>query len=347
MRQLRERSKASVERLRAELELYEVLKTALESKYEDDPQALLIYTSRARRLVYANVIIASYGLIEQGIDEILQEAAESISSIYRTNADLPDKLKTAHRDLLLQCLKDGDRARIRRPLAEADALRALGANPGEPPELQANVFTLSSANYRWPYISELFSRLALQIDTEVGDDKTQEALDKLGFASFESFLSTLVTRRNDLAHSYGDDDIENPSLLASYVDVADGLLSRVVSSVELQLLGSVLDQQLRPSGTVVKIWTERIGVTLHAGLLEVGGKVVVRKNGRAEVFPIRSMQSDGASADAFAPSGQPIDVSIGTTSVSQSLVNADLYVIPAQWHEYLPGENVASERVSV
>lgn len=310
MRQLRDRARASVQNLREELGLYEVLKGALELKYRDDTSLLLDFTRRARRSTYATVVVACYGLIEQTVDEILLAAAESISQIYSSNEDLPEKVLGNHRDLILQCLRDGDRARIRGTLSESAALRVLGAAKTEPPELLGCVFTLSTANYRWTYVLELFSRLSLKVSERIDGEEPRAALEKAEFLNIQSFLDALVQRRNDLAHSYGDENILDPDLLSTYVEIAEEILKGLISSVEEELFSRLAEMRLEPVGEVAHVWEGRIGVALSSGQLSVGGVLAVQKSSGLTTLPINSLMCEGVGGSSFNAETGAINVAL-------------------------------------
>lgn len=210
---------AGINGLRADLELANVLRAALEQKYAAEPKLLREYVRRARRLTYSSTIISCYGLVEQTIDLLMMAIAEAYNQLFPSLGDIPESVRQSHRDLLLQCLLDGEKSRTRRVVNERDVLIALGLSEADRPALVAPAFTRSTANYRFPYIRSLLGRLGLDVQEGLYHGRADEALAKTGFANYESFVEDLVQRRNDIAHSYGDEDLIDREILAAYVEV--------------------------------------------------------------------------------------------------------------------------------
>jgi len=335
MKQITDLIASATNRVHSDLDLYDVLSAALEAQYADDRESLSELDQRARRSTYVNVIIACYGVIEQTIDEILISTAAVLSSIYPSRSALPERVQKDHRELLLRCLIDGDRARTRVPVEENSAFAALGASPEAEPGLIGAVFTLSTANYRWDYVAQLLSRLSINVLQRISNIPDEEA-GRTGFNSFESFLIDLVQRRNDVAHSYGDKDTLAPGLLRSYVDTAGAYLRSVNAAVTEELLDRVLDVRLTSLGTVVKRWEGRVGVHMERGRLSVGDQLLLVKHGAATVHTVRSLQSQDQGADHFEVRNGAVDVSAGVDVAPTNCEGAASYVVDAEWADLLP-----------
>lgn len=327
---------SDIRRLRAELELYSILVEALENLYKDDSTALREYGSRARRITYSNAIVGCYGLIEQTVDSILLNVAESYSKLYATYGDLPETVKSNQRELILQCLRDGDRARVRGKVSERLAISALAKEPGDSPDIVSEVFTLSTANYRLPYVKMLFSRLGIEIESGLSKNEPIDSFNKAGYATYESFLEDFIKRRNDLAHSYGDDDIVDPDLLGAYVEIVDAYLNSVVRVANLAVIKLLARLKLVCIGTVVKNWTGRIGFEMNAGKIAVGDRLLVVKDDWCTSHIIESLQSNSEDLHHVTYDGSVIEVSAKVAVSPQSSENAKVYVLPGDWSDFWP-----------
>ncbi len=341
MKQITDLITATTRRIHSDLDLYDVLSAALEAQYADDQASLRELDQRARRSTYVTVVIACYGAIEQTVDEILISTAALLSSVYPSRSALPDKVQKDHRELLLRCLIDGDRARTRVPVDETAALAALGASPEAEPGLIGAVFTLSTANYRWDYVAQLLGRLSMNVLQRITNIATDEA-GRTGFNSFESFLIDLVQRRNDVAHSYGDNDTLAPELLRSYVDTVNAYLRSVDAAVTEELLARVIDMRLTSLGTVVKRWEGRVGVHMERGELRVGDRLVLVKSGAVSVHTVRSLQSHDLGADHFEVGAEPLDVAAAVDLPPTNCEGAASYVVDEGWADLLPAAMDAS-----
>ncbi len=327
--------KADVERLTAELQLYDVLADALESRYVTDQKRLRDYGSRARRMTYANTIVGSYGLIEQTIDSVLTTLAESYGRLYATFGDIPETVRVQHRELILQCLRDGDRARTRKLINERDAIEALGRTLDGRADLVPEVFTMSTANYRTPYVTGLFSRLAVNIDEGLSRNEPRDALELAGYANYESFIADLVQRRNDLAHSYGDDNIIAPTVLRAYVDIVAAYLHSVVRVANRHVI-KLLTARLMPVGQVVQTWTGRLGIRMTAGSLAVGDRVLVQKEEWCTSHFVQSLQSESQAHEKITVGDRSINVGAQVDCVPAGAENASVFVLTNDWKDFWP-----------
>ncbi|MGD3152502.1 MAE_28990/MAE_18760 family HEPN-like nuclease [Tsukamurella tyrosinosolvens] len=323
-------------RLRAEVQLHGVLLDALETRYSADKDQLRQYTSRAKRLTYSSTIVGCYGVIEQTVDSALMALAEAYGRIYPTFGDVPEKVRLNHRDLVLQCLRDGDRARTRQIVDGTAATRSLLLVATDRPALTTAVFTLSTANYRMDYLKSLFARIGLDIGDALSKGQPVEYLDKTGFANFESFLSDLVQRRNDLAHSYGDDAIIDMGVLGAYVEVVGCLLRAIILAANHAVVSLLSDWQLQSIGTVVRTWTGRIGIELKAGELAVGDRLLVVKGNWCTSHEVGSLFSNDREYDRVEFGGTSLDVAAGVRNVPAGAESADVYVIDGTWSEFWP-----------
>ena len=338
MQAVQETLAQDVDRVRAELELYDVLSDALKARYAEDVLSLREYDRRARRSTYANTIVGCYGLIEQTIDSMLVSIAEAFLRFYDRHDEIPLAVRNQHRELLLQCLRDGERARTRNQISERAALEALGRAPEDPALLLSSVFTLSTANYRLPYTQTLFKRLGVDILTGLAIGAPTELFEKSGFANFESFIEDLVQRRNDLAHSYGDDNIVDPELLSTYVDIVSSYLSAVERVADLSLVRLLAENKLEPIGKVVATWTGRIGVRLTAGSVAVGDQLLLLKDDWCTSHAVTSLQSEGTNSAEFVFDGTSIDVSASVENVPSKAEHAVAYKFPPLWQDFWPSE---------
>lgn len=333
---------AATLRLRSELELHAVLERALQERFGADVTALTEFDRRARRMTYASIIVGCYGLIEQTVDQLLIATAQSLNEIYPTSGDLPESVRVEHRRLILDCLRSGDRARTRVAVDELNAIDAFAAAEDGPPRLVPGVFTYATANYRYPYTNELLSRLSMRMDGEPDADEAREQLDKTGFATFESFLGELVQRRNEIAHSYAEDDIVSPDLLDAYVSIVEVYLRAVVRHVDRELLARIASERDLRIGKVVKVWTGRVGIEMNMGSIAVDDRLLLMKSGRRSLHRVASLQSEEIDAPAFrVVDGAPINVSARVVGIEEAAEGSDAFVIPEIWQRYWLDDEVA------
>lgn len=330
---------ADLSRVRAELHLYSVLDDALASRFDSDRDALRDYNSRAKRMTYSNIIIGCYGLIEQTIDAALLLLADALGRLYSSFGDIPEGVRSHQRELILQYLRDGENARTRNKVNERFAIEALMREPAQTPGLVAEVFTLSSANYRFEYVKHLFSRLAVKIEDDgLSRAAPVDVLEKAGFAGYKSFLDDFVQRRNDLAHSYGDDNIVDPDLLDSYIDLVDGYLHSIACAVNHSVITLLTQLKLSPIGTVAKTWTGRIGFEMNAGKLAVGDRILLAKENWSTSHTVISIQSDSQSFDEIEYTGNIREVAAMVSVAPGGSENAKVYVLTDDWKEFWPCE---------
>lgn len=338
MRSVAQSLEAGVTDVRADLELADVLTAALEQRFEKDPESLRKYVQRARRATYANTIVSCYGLIEQTVDHLLMAIAEAYNRFLPTHGDLPEPVRSAHREVLLQCLRDGDRARTRRQVSEKDALRALGLNAPDVPKLVPPAFTLSTANYRSPYVTNLFARLGIDVEKQLYHGRADAALARAGFADYESFLEDLVQRRNDLAHSFRDDgEIIDRQLLDAYVEIAACWLLDLVRLANVFAIRTMRDWLIEPVGLVDKQWTGRIGIGIEVDSIRVGDQILLFKGDWCTSHRVESLQSAGIDGEKFVFSGRVMQVGARLDCVPTGAANAEVFVLPEDLSEFWPG----------
>lgn len=338
MRSVLQSLEEALESIRGELHLHEILTSALREQYSDDTKALQEYDHRARRLIYANTIISCYGLIEQTIDLMITVVAEVQGQIYDRYGDIPEKTRSNHRELLLACLRDRDRARTRGVVSERAALEALGRQSEGPANLVSTCFTLSTANYRAPYVQSLFARLGV----EVGPGSSEDAVDALaqaGFASYESFIEDLVKQRNDIAHSYGDKGMVEPALLTAYVDIVEAWLTSIEGSVNSAIISLlILQTKIAPIGKVVRTWTGRVGVEMTQGRLAKNDRLLLVKENWCTSHLVESLQSNNVDLPVAEVDVTPVNVSVGIRKVPGNSENSVAYMISNRWIEFWPAE---------
>lgn len=338
MRSVLQSLEAALESVRRELHLHEILTAALKVQYSNDAKALQEYDHRAQRLIYANTIISCYGLIEQTVDSMITVAAEAQGQIYDSYGEIPEKTRNNHRELLLACLRDRDRARTRGAVNERAALEALGRQAEGSANLVSTCFTLSTANYRAPYVQSLFARLGVEFNPG-SPDGAADALAQAGFASYESFIEDLVKQRNDIAHSYGDKGMVKPEILTAYVDIVEAWLISIDRSVNASII-SLLAQRskIEPIGGVVKTWTGRVGIQMTQGRIATNDRLLLVKEGWCTSHLVESLQSNETSLSLAEVDATPIDVSVGIRSVPNNAENSTAYVIDNRWIEFWPSE---------
>lgn len=323
--------------LRADLELADVLLAALEQRYEGQP-GLREYVRRARRLTYSSTIISCYGLIEQTIDLLLVGIAETYNRFIPTFGDIPDSVRVSHRELLLQSLRDGERARTRSPVVEKDVIAALALEASDAPGLVPAVFTLSTANYRSPYVRSLFGRAGVDAEGGLYHGRAEESLAKAGFANYESFMEDLVQRRNDLAHSFGDDDIIDRDLLGAYVEISTSWLLDLVRLSNLFAIRTIRDWSIEPVATVAKAWTGIIGVDVEVDSIAVGDRILLYKGDWCTSHEVQALQSLGVNGDKFTFTGEVLQVGAMVDTVPAGAEGCEVFVMNQSLAEFWPSE---------
>lgn len=336
MRSVAHPLEAGIQGLRSDLELSDVLREALVKRYASDPKPLQEYVRRARRLTYSSTIISCYGLLEQTIDLLLVALAEAYNQIVPSVDDLPESVRNSHRELLVECLRDGDRSRTRGIVNESDVLSALGHSAGDKPGLVSQVFTRSTANYRLPYVLTLLRRLGLDIRDGLYRGRADAALTNTGFANYESFFEDLVQRRNDLAHSYGDEGILDRELLSAYVEIVGTCMLDLIRLANLFMIKVIRDWKLEPVGVVVKAWTGRIGVDLEVDSISVGDQLLLFKNDWCTSHTVEGLQSLGVSASTFTYEGRLVPVGVKIENVPAGAEGCEAFILPVGLRDYWP-----------
>ncbi len=336
MRSVEQSLMTGAEDLRSDLELADVLTEALVQRFSKDAHLLREYTRRARRLTYSSTIISCYGLIEQTVDLSLMSVIEAYNEFVPAFEDLPEVVRTQHRELILQLLRDGGRARTRRKVEEKDALRGLGLNGKDRPTLVPPVFTLSTANYRFPYVRLLFGRIGLEISSGLYRGRADDALARTGFANYESFLEDLVQRRNDLAHSPGDEEIVDRQLLEAYVDLTVSFLLDLIRLARLSAIKMIRDWRLEPIALVAKGWSTIIGIDIEAGRIAVGERIILFKEDWCTSHDVLELQSGGKRSDRFESIGSVVEVGVKIAEVPGNVEGAEVFLMPRDLAEYWP-----------
>ncbi|GED09496.1 hypothetical protein [Cellulosimicrobium cellulans] len=320
------------QRLAEEFDLYDLIVESIDNGRMHTGGAAQKLARTARRSLYVNVIIGCYGLIEQTIDLLVTATAELYGNIYQANERLPEVVKTSHRELLLRCLVEGDRARTRSAVAERVAIAALSAETSAAVSLVGAVFTHSTANYRIGQIRDLFRRLDVSLDDRLKPDDLT-VLDALGFSSYESFLEDLVSRRNELAHSYNDDGILDRAALKNVSLVTIEFLDKVASFVGAEVLIKLAEESLVAIGQVVRYWTGRLGVVVTSGSLKVGDRLTIVKGDRVAVLEVESLMSEDVAGSEFHYADAALNVSVGTSGASEWMVSGRAYSLPHDWRD--------------
>lgn len=214
---------------------------------------------------------------------------------------------------------------------------ALGLSEADRPALVAPAFTRSTANYRFPYIRSLLGRLGLDVQEGLYHGRADEALAKTGFANYESFVEDLVQRRNDIAHSYGDEDLIDREILAAYVEVVASCMLDVIRLANLFAIRAIRDWELEPVGVVTKAWTGRIGVDLEVDSISVGDQLLLFKDDWCTSHEVAGLQSQGVGADTFTFEGQPVRVGAKIDQVPSGAEGCEAFILTAELAEFWPG----------
>ncbi|WP_223289988.1 MAE_28990/MAE_18760 family HEPN-like nuclease [Brevibacterium casei] len=286
-------------------------------------------------MIYSSLIIGCYGLIEETVDSIVMSTVESLVAICQRHSDLPAEIRETNRRLILECLRSGDKARTRLPVDERTALSSLGASANDPPALVAAAFTFASANYRLPYTRELFSRLLIRLPNDIAGENDADALSVSGFSNYESFLDDLVQRRNDIAHSYTDNQLLSLDILSSYVDNTHNYLARLINLVDHYLLDVLLSTKEFRIGSVVRMWTGRVGIRMDSGSISVGDRLILMNADRHVLHRVVSLQSEGIDSEYFEYDGiRPLNVSAAVDFTSNNCLRWDAFIIPDEFKRY-------------
>ena len=331
---------SDIDNLRAELELGPMLGSAIETAYADNNVLRAQLVTRSRRMAYVHGVISIYGLIEEHIDNLIMEAASTYSQLYTGYDKLPENVRANHREYSLRVLLDGDKARLREPINEITNLNVLTANynnysSGLPLQLNFAAFTYSTANYRHPYISHLMRRLNFEVDDVPSEPLVQQALGNSGleFRNVEALLDDLVTRRNEIAHSYQTLDLLETDLLLSYLDVVAAYIRQVFLMASKHLLRVLASQDLPSLGEVVKVWTNRVGVDMTGGRIQTPCHILLIKDQRVFVRSVESLQSEDVpivGALEYMDDVIKLGISIDAP-LQQSIEGARVFVLPARW----------------
>jgi hypothetical protein len=329
---------SDLQNLSEEISLGPVLGAAID-KLDPDNQILKSQRSaRSRRMAYVHAIISMYGLMEEHVDNLIMEVASTYQQIYTKYSDLPESVRGRHREYSLRVLLDGDRVPLRDPINEVVCLNVLAANYNNLPlQLNPAAFTYSTANYRHAHISELMLRLDIDIAGALTSQPFRSALVDSGleFRDAEGLIIDLVSRRNEIAHSYQTVELLEVNVLSAYLDVIAAYMKQLFSIASDHLLRVLSQNRLISIGKAVKSWGERaaVGVDMIAGQILAPCRVLFIKEQRTFVRSAQSLQSNGINIEGKLESdGNVIQLGIGLDSQLPSAVEgAEVFVLPDRW----------------
>ncbi|MEV7952771.1 HEPN domain-containing protein [Streptomyces sp. NPDC088141] len=336
MKQVLAALKADCRDLHSELDLGTELLTALDTAYSGDRQKLGVLASRSRRQSYVNGIISIYGLLEENVDKLVIEVASLYGSIYAKYADLPERTRDAYRELSLRCLLEKDRVRLRQPINESAAIHSLVSNSSDvPPQLEPSVFTYATSNYRFSYVLDLLLRVGVDARRRIEAGRTLKALTDSGlnFRSVDSLISDLVTRRNEVAHSYQTVDMLDVSTLKAYLEVIRVYLEELQLAASETILRVLADKRLELIGKVSHVWKQAIGVEMSAGSIEAPCSVLLVRESAVAVLSVSSLQSgDTPLVGRVRYASEVLEVGMGFSGEKPNgTEGAEVFVLPDRW----------------
>ncbi|MFJ7154488.1 hypothetical protein ACIQUQ_06080 [Streptomyces sp. NPDC101118] len=339
MKQIRAVLKADCEDLHSQLDLGSELHRALNGTYSGDRQKLNALTARSRRQSYVNGVVSIYGLLEENIDKLVIEVASAYGGIFELHSDLPERMRDAHREYLLRFLLEKDKIRLREPIQENAALHALmSASSGVSPNLLPSILTYATANYRHSYILDLLHRVDVDARKRVEGGRVAEKLadSGLNFASVDSLILDLVTRRNEVAHSYHTVDMLDVDTLKAYLDVMQAYIQELQIAASEKVLRVLSEKRLQPIGKVAKAWTSALGVDMDAGSIEAPCSVLLVRESGISALDIDSLQSGGQSIPGTVRHlSDVLKMGLGFSAGKPGNVEgASVFVLPDRW-EYL------------
>jgi HEPN superfamily RiboL-PSP-like protein len=327
---------SDLQKLREEINLGPILGSAINAAHSGNKILRMQLSTRSRRLAYVHGMISIYGLIEEHVDNLIMEVASTYQQLYTYYDDLPEFVRSSHHEYSLRILLDGDKIRLREPISETVNLNILTGNYNNAPlRLNTSAFTYSTANYRHPHIIQLMRRLDLDISTLIAAPAVKSALADSGleFRDAEALLHDLVERRNEIAHSYQALELLEIGVLVAYLDVVACYLKELFSVASNHLLHILAAQHLKPIGTLVKCWTDWVGVDMTSGSVKAPCSAMFIKDERVFVRTVASLQSEGASIVGILEPSEDV-VKLGM-SVDEPLPptaeGAQVFVLPDRW----------------
>ena len=327
---------SDLQNLRDEINLGPVLGSAINSTYMENKILRAQLFGRSRRMTYVHGIVSIYGLIEEHIDSLMMEIASAYAKLYPSYGDLPECVRLSHRECSLRVLLDGDKAKLRESISEAVNLNILTANYNNAPlQLNPAAFTYANANYRPTYVAQLMRRLDINIDSLVDSLPVKQALSDSGleFRNAEVLLDDLVRRRNKITHSYQASELLEVAILVAYLDVVSAYLKELFAVASTHLLGVLAAQRLKSIGSLVKRWTECVGVEMTAGRIQSPCNLMFIKESRVFVRTISSLQSGGIPiAGVLENPGEMIELGLAIDEpLPNSIEGAKVFVLPDNW----------------
>lgn len=321
----------NLQELRGLLDLVDLLDDLRQSTPEIkalEPLLGAVSTATWRRQVYSFSIIFAYGAHERFIRDYLRATAKMMAGLYKTYADMPDKVRTEHARLSASSIRE---ITDRNP-HDADELLAVMArfadSLGGQPVLNDELFAKHTANFRSDVVQQSFARLALQL-TPV--EVPVPALFTGVHGSLESIVDDLANRRNDVAHG-GDVDVVDIATIRAMIDALDLYLRAIRTQVSRQLLQGLLDREAIPVGTVSHVWSNKATGERTVGrvadlreVLRVGrslydGKSLTR-------YSVKSIQCNRMDLDLAQPDGSSYGVDLGAVVTE----GTRLFMLPLQW----------------
>lgn len=339
MREVASAFQAHCANLRTELDLGPVLRSALSAAHAGDKHKLSTLMARSKRQSYVSGIISLYGLLEESVDRVMVEVADAYAGIFDSYSALPERTQAIYKELCLRSLLDKDRVRLREPIDEGAALHSLASTESNiPPRLVSPVFTYATSNYRFLYIVELLLRVDVDLKAGLNSSHIEKIMSDTGlhFRSVETFLEDLVSRRNEVAHSYthNESDMLDLDLLRAYLDVVEAFIEEIHRVACERVLRSLLSTKLASIGKVAHVWTSAIGVDMVAGEIQAPCKVILVRESTMRVIDVDSLQSGGSPLQGRIQATSDT-IELGVAYLGDKVVagykGADTYVLPERW----------------
>jgi hypothetical protein len=336
MKNVRNGLRADIEQLKRELGLGPILERALSMDNSEDFLRASTLIARSKRMCYVNGIVSMYGLIEEGVDNLIMEVATTSQQIFKRYGDLPERIQDSHREMSLRAILDEGRVPLRERLDHSASLHILANNYTDAPvQLNKAVFTYSTANYRHAHITELLRRLDVDVSSCATTEKVAEELSNSGlqFRDAETLIRDLVERRNQVAHSYRTTELLDVKVLLAYLKVVSPYLEALFEAASKHLLRQLAHQELIRLGTVGRAWTRTLGLDMTAGYLEPPCHILLIKEKTVHVARVLTLQSNGKDVDGGVEyPGSPTALGLGISdALPRGLKNAEVYGLPDKW----------------
>jgi len=306
--------------------LIKLRQTSSTQSTDDDLRELfkIAANSNWRQQVYSAVIVQTYATHEKFVRDLAKTTGDYLVEAYSTYGDLPKKTQEEHMKLTVRQLQAIiERGHSTSTMDPRILLNRLTTCLGGGVQLNLEVLTLHSSNYRSRIVEEVFGRFDVDVRTAASSEDLGALVGGVlngVYATVESVIDDLADRRNEIAHGGSVDSTLGDEDLDGIIDAVLGYDSWLSRQVARNLLFDLVSRHGNVVGRVAHTWKNKSsGERSIARLPDVkmqlskGDIAYVRSPQGREVNPctVASIQIQNIAVDAAIPGEGPFGIELG------------------------------------